>query len=158
MEQLQQSLAETLANGSPATEGSSGDIDNYMGQMAMTMGKLRTLGAFSPSVIFSDAKTPFLSLGGREFGFLVRSGDAEVERKSNEKIPQFIDRVKKDPSWKHQCLNQLLRTSTNSMDIIAILFPSSKYPKAKSPKRTRSRSRSVSSQTHSWLKGRSVWR
>ncbi|KAF3648199.1 Transcription factor HBP-1b(c1) [Capsicum annuum] len=46
MEQLQQSLAETLANGSPATEGSSGDVANYMGQMAMAMGKLGTLDGF----------------------------------------------------------------------------------------------------------------
>ncbi|MCD9640116.1 TGACG-sequence-specific DNA-binding protein TGA-2.1 [Datura stramonium] len=46
MEALQQSLAETLANGSPATEGSSGDVANYMGQMAMAMGKLGTLEGF----------------------------------------------------------------------------------------------------------------
>nr|XP_009594325.1 TGACG-sequence-specific DNA-binding protein TGA-2.1 [Nicotiana tomentosiformis] len=46
MEALQQSLAETLANGSPAPEGSSGDVANYMGQMAMAMGKLGTLEGF----------------------------------------------------------------------------------------------------------------
>ncbi|CAN4118656.1 unnamed protein product [Withania somnifera] len=46
MEALQQSLAETIANGSPATEGSSGDVANYMGQMAMAMGKLGTLEGF----------------------------------------------------------------------------------------------------------------
>ncbi|MBA0601876.1 hypothetical protein Gorai_002081, partial [Gossypium raimondii] len=47
MEALQQSLAETLANGSPsAPSGSSGNVANYMGQMAMAMGKLGTLEGF----------------------------------------------------------------------------------------------------------------
>uniref|UniRef100_A0A5B7CEK0 Putative transcription factor HBP-1b(C38)-like isoform X3 n=1 Tax=Davidia involucrata TaxID=16924 RepID=A0A5B7CEK0_DAVIN len=46
MEQLQQSLAETLANGSPGPSGSSGNVANYMGQMAMAMGKLGTLEGF----------------------------------------------------------------------------------------------------------------
>ncbi|XP_049402391.1 TGACG-sequence-specific DNA-binding protein TGA-2.1-like [Solanum stenotomum] len=46
MEALQQSLAETLSNGSPATEGSSGDVANCIGQMAMAMGKLRTFEGF----------------------------------------------------------------------------------------------------------------
>ncbi|XP_030924594.1 TGACG-sequence-specific DNA-binding protein TGA-2.1-like [Quercus lobata] len=46
MEALQQSLAETLANGSPGPSGSSGNVANYMGQMAMTMGKLGTLEGF----------------------------------------------------------------------------------------------------------------
>lgn len=45
MEQLQQSLAETLA-GSLAPSGSSGNVANYMGQMAMAMGKLGTLENF----------------------------------------------------------------------------------------------------------------
>ncbi|KAK4777497.1 hypothetical protein SAY87_017684 [Trapa incisa] len=45
MEQLQQSLAETLANGTPSS-GSSGNVANYMGQMAMAMGKLGTLEGF----------------------------------------------------------------------------------------------------------------
>ncbi|XP_059646101.1 transcription factor HBP-1b(c38)-like isoform X2 [Cornus florida] len=46
MEALQQSLSETLANGSPGTSGSSGNVANYMGQMAMAMGKLGTLEGF----------------------------------------------------------------------------------------------------------------
>ncbi|KAF3627734.1 Transcription factor HBP-1b(c38) [Capsicum annuum] len=46
MEQLQQSLAETLANRSPATDGSSGDVANYMGQVAMSIGKHDTLDGF----------------------------------------------------------------------------------------------------------------
>ncbi|XP_057947820.1 transcription factor TGA2.2-like isoform X2 [Malania oleifera] len=46
MEALQQSLAETLANGSPGPSGSSGNVANYMGQMAMAMGKLGTLEGF----------------------------------------------------------------------------------------------------------------
>ncbi|MBA0742789.1 hypothetical protein Gogos_015810, partial [Gossypium gossypioides] len=46
MEALQQSLAETLANGSPAPSGPSGNVANYMGQMAMAMGKLGTLEGF----------------------------------------------------------------------------------------------------------------
>ncbi|XP_048432517.1 transcription factor HBP-1b(c38) [Pyrus x bretschneideri] len=46
MEALQQSLAETLASGSPAPSGSSGNVANYMGQMAMAMGKLGTLEGF----------------------------------------------------------------------------------------------------------------
>ncbi|KAK3147406.1 hypothetical protein QOZ80_3BG0281950 [Eleusine coracana subsp. coracana] len=45
MEALQQSLAETLA-GSLGTPGSSGNVANYMGQMAMAMGKLGTLENF----------------------------------------------------------------------------------------------------------------
>ncbi|KAL3357383.1 hypothetical protein AABB24_017872 [Solanum stoloniferum] len=46
MQSLEQSLAEALANGSPATEGSLGDVGNYMVQMAMAMGKLATLEGF----------------------------------------------------------------------------------------------------------------
>ncbi|KAB2608412.1 hypothetical protein D8674_011580 [Pyrus ussuriensis x Pyrus communis] len=46
MEALQQSLSETLASGSPAPSGSSGNVANYMGQMAMAMGKLGTLEGF----------------------------------------------------------------------------------------------------------------
>ncbi|KAG7027709.1 TGACG-sequence-specific DNA-binding protein TGA-2.1 [Cucurbita argyrosperma subsp. argyrosperma] len=46
MDALQQSLAETLASGTPATSGSSGNVANYMGQMAMAMGKLGTLDGF----------------------------------------------------------------------------------------------------------------
>lgn len=46
MEALQQSLAETLANGSPGPSGPSGNVANYMGQMAMAMGKLGTLEGF----------------------------------------------------------------------------------------------------------------
>jgi transcription factor TGA len=45
MEALQQSLAETLA-GSLGTSGSSGNVANYMGQMAMAMGKLGTIENF----------------------------------------------------------------------------------------------------------------
>ncbi|RZC77667.1 hypothetical protein C5167_001836 [Papaver somniferum] len=46
MEALQQSLAETLASGSLGPAGSSGNVANYMGQMAMAMGKLGTLEGF----------------------------------------------------------------------------------------------------------------
>ncbi|KAK9169719.1 hypothetical protein Syun_001859 [Stephania yunnanensis] len=45
MEALQQALAETLA-GSLGPSGSSGNVANYMGQMAMAMGKLGTLEGF----------------------------------------------------------------------------------------------------------------
>ncbi|KAJ4753716.1 bZIP transcription factor family protein [Rhynchospora pubera] len=45
MEALQQSLAETLA-ASLSPSGSSGNVANYMGQMAMAMGKLGTLESF----------------------------------------------------------------------------------------------------------------
>ncbi|RWW36429.1 hypothetical protein BHE74_00058555 [Ensete ventricosum] len=45
MEALQQSLAETLA-GSLGPSGSTGNVANYMGQMAMAMGKLGTLENF----------------------------------------------------------------------------------------------------------------
>lgn len=51
MDALQQSLAETLANGTSAPEGSSGNVANYMGQMAMAMGKLGTLEGFLRQVI-----------------------------------------------------------------------------------------------------------
>ncbi|KAJ0043847.1 hypothetical protein Pint_18256 [Pistacia integerrima] len=53
MDALQQSLAETLANGSPSPSGSSGNVANYMGQMAMAMGKLGTLEGFLRQVISS---------------------------------------------------------------------------------------------------------
>ncbi|CAM8963916.1 hypothetical protein QQ045_004678 [Rhodiola kirilowii] len=46
MEALQQSLAETLSSGSLTSGGSSGNVANYMGQMAMAMGKLGTLEGF----------------------------------------------------------------------------------------------------------------
>ncbi|PAN27932.1 hypothetical protein GQ55_5G120900 [Panicum hallii var. hallii] len=46
MEALQQALAETLASGSLGPAGSSGNVANYMGQMAMAMGKLGTLENF----------------------------------------------------------------------------------------------------------------
>ncbi|WMV47389.1 hypothetical protein MTR67_040774 [Solanum verrucosum] len=45
MEVLQQSLAETLA-GYLGPSGSSWNVSNYMGQMAMAMGKLGTLEGF----------------------------------------------------------------------------------------------------------------
>ncbi|KAM0037776.1 putative transcription factor bZIP family [Helianthus anomalus] len=45
MEALQQSLAETIA-GSLGSSNSSGNVANYMGQMAMAMGKLGTLEGF----------------------------------------------------------------------------------------------------------------
>ena len=51
MEALQQSLAETLA-GSLGPSGSSGNVANYMGQMAMAMGKLGTLENFLRQVNF----------------------------------------------------------------------------------------------------------
>lgn len=46
MDALQQSLAETLASGSLGPPGTSGNVANYMGQMAMAMGKLGTLEGF----------------------------------------------------------------------------------------------------------------
>ncbi|GMY19471.1 TGACG-sequence-specific DNA-binding protein TGA-2.1 [Fagus crenata] len=46
MEALQQSMVETLANGSPGPSGSLGNMANYMGQMAMAMGRLGTLEGF----------------------------------------------------------------------------------------------------------------
>ncbi|KAK4253879.1 hypothetical protein QN277_010499 [Acacia crassicarpa] len=46
MEALQQSLAETLSTGSLGSSSSSGNVANYMGQMAMAMGKLGTLEGF----------------------------------------------------------------------------------------------------------------
>ncbi|RAL48633.1 hypothetical protein DM860_000953 [Cuscuta australis] len=46
MEALQQSLAETLSNGTSGPDGQSGNVANYMGQMAMAMGKLGTLEGF----------------------------------------------------------------------------------------------------------------
>ncbi|KMZ66443.1 Transcription factor HBP-1b(c1) [Zostera marina] len=46
MDALQQSLAETLASASPIGSGTSGNVANYMGQMAMAMGKLGTLENF----------------------------------------------------------------------------------------------------------------
>ncbi|KAH0633863.1 hypothetical protein KY284_036649 [Solanum tuberosum] len=50
MEALQQSLAETLA-GYLGPSGSSGNVSNYMGQMAMAMGKLGTLEGFIRQVL-----------------------------------------------------------------------------------------------------------
>ncbi|KMT03049.1 hypothetical protein BVRB_8g196110 [Beta vulgaris subsp. vulgaris] len=51
MEALQQSLAKTLANGIAGSTGSSGNVANYMGQMAMAMGKLGTLEGFLRQVL-----------------------------------------------------------------------------------------------------------
>eukprot|EP00252_Welwitschia_mirabilis_P023746 TRINITY_DN680_c0_g1_i1.p1 TRINITY_DN680_c0_g1~~TRINITY_DN680_c0_g1_i1.p1 ORF type:complete len:216 (-),score=46.60 TRINITY_DN680_c0_g1_i1:525-1172(-) len=45
MDNLQQSLAETLSQGSPGPAG-SGNVANYMGQMAIAMGRLGTLENF----------------------------------------------------------------------------------------------------------------
>ena len=59
-EALQQSLAETLANGSPGPSGSSGNVANYMGQMAMAMGKLGTLEGFLCQVIFYYGLIPLI--------------------------------------------------------------------------------------------------
>lgn len=46
MEALQQSLAETLASGTLGPSTSSGNVANYMGQMAMAIGKLGTIENF----------------------------------------------------------------------------------------------------------------
>lgn len=53
MEALQQSLAETLASGSLGPAGLSGNVANYMGQMAMAMGKLGTLESFLRQVLIA---------------------------------------------------------------------------------------------------------
>ncbi|KAG6781622.1 hypothetical protein POTOM_014533 [Populus tomentosa] len=53
MEALQQSLSETLSSGSLGSSGPSGNVANYMGQMAMAMGKLGTLEGFIRQVCFS---------------------------------------------------------------------------------------------------------
>lgn len=53
MEALQQSLAETLASGTLGPAGSSGNVANYMGQMAMAMGKLGTLESFLRQVLIA---------------------------------------------------------------------------------------------------------
>ena len=50
MEALQESLAETLA-GSLSSSGSTENVANYMGQMAMAMGKLGTLENFLRQVL-----------------------------------------------------------------------------------------------------------
>lgn len=57
MEALQQSLAETLANGTPGPSSSSGNVANYMGQMAMAMGKLGTLEGFLRQVFLLKHKS-----------------------------------------------------------------------------------------------------
>lgn len=57
MEALQQSLAETLASGSLGPAGSSGNVANYMGQMAMAMGKLGTLENFLRQVCYENHDT-----------------------------------------------------------------------------------------------------
>ncbi|KAF8055379.1 hypothetical protein N665_0431s0015 [Sinapis alba] len=46
MDSLQQSLSETLSSGTLGSSSSSGNVANYMGQMAMAMGKLGTLEGF----------------------------------------------------------------------------------------------------------------
>jgi hypothetical protein len=57
MEALQQSLAETLASGSLGPAGPSGNVANYMGQMAMAMGKLGTLENFLRQVCHAKSWT-----------------------------------------------------------------------------------------------------
>lgn len=63
METLQQSLAETLANGASSSKGSSGNVTRYMGQMAMAMGKLGTVEGFLRQVkYFSYCLLQFIML------------------------------------------------------------------------------------------------
>lgn len=50
MEALQQSLVETLSSNSPGPSG-SGNVADYMGQMAIAMGKLATLENFLHQVL-----------------------------------------------------------------------------------------------------------
>ncbi|KAL0919227.1 hypothetical protein M5K25_011309 [Dendrobium thyrsiflorum] len=59
MEALQQSLAETIASGSLGPNGSSGNVANYMGQMAMAMGKLGTLENFVSQRFFCGGRLIF---------------------------------------------------------------------------------------------------
>lgn len=59
MESLQQSLADTLA-GSLGPSNSSENVANYMGQMAMAMGKLGTLENFIRQVSISHIHTYML--------------------------------------------------------------------------------------------------
>ncbi|KAJ4845679.1 hypothetical protein Tsubulata_003570 [Turnera subulata] len=61
MEALQQSLAETLANGNPGSSGSSGNMANYMGQMAMAMGKLGTLEGFLRQTANTRTDAPYIN-------------------------------------------------------------------------------------------------
>lgn len=72
MEALQQSLAETLA-GSLGPSGSSGNVANYMGQMAMAMGKLGTLENFLRQVNFLINPVKHLVLLGFCFWLIGRS-------------------------------------------------------------------------------------
>ncbi|KAG5583344.1 hypothetical protein H5410_053971 [Solanum commersonii] len=46
MQTLEQSLGEALANGYPFTDGTPGDVGNYMAQMAKAIGNLGTLEGF----------------------------------------------------------------------------------------------------------------
>ena len=52
MEALQQPMAETLANGSPGSSGSSENVANYIVQMAMDIEQLGTLEGLLHQVIF----------------------------------------------------------------------------------------------------------
>lgn len=61
MEALQQSLAETLSSGSLGSSSSSGNVANYMGQMAMAMGKLGTLEGFIRQVFIVNFQFSFLT-------------------------------------------------------------------------------------------------
>jgi transcription factor TGA len=63
MEALQHSLADTLA-GSLGPSGSSGNVANYMGQMAMAMGKLGTLENFLRQVFSYSLKETILDVFG----------------------------------------------------------------------------------------------
>ena len=53
MDSLQQSLSETLSSGTLGSS-STGNVANYMGQMAMAMGKLGTLEGFIRQVNVTD--------------------------------------------------------------------------------------------------------
>jgi len=52
MDNLQQSLADTLSSGTLGSS-SSGNVASYMGQMAMAMGKLGTLEGFIRQVRYN---------------------------------------------------------------------------------------------------------
>lgn len=60
MEALQQSLVETLSSNSLGPAG-SGNVADYMGQMAIAMGKLATLENFLHQVIYLISYYVFIS-------------------------------------------------------------------------------------------------
>lgn len=88
MEALQQSLAETIAGSLATSNPSSGaNVANYMGQMAMAMGKLGTLEGFIRQVISHFSFLIIILFYSFLFSFFFYLGDVQWNHLSKSLLP-----------------------------------------------------------------------